>query len=130
MIASAHRFRGLGSLRYVYKNGRTVRGRHLSLKHINNTHRQSFRCAVVVSKRVNKSAVVRNRLRRRIYELVRLQSDQIKEPQDMVFTVFDERLSAGSAESLQKEISSLLLRAGITDKVKPVKNVMIEQQEK
>ena len=48
----------------------------------------------------------------------------------MVFTVFDERLSAGSAESLQKEISSLLLRAGITDKVKPVKNVMIEQQEK
>jgi ribonuclease P protein component len=130
MISSAHRFRGHAGLRYVYKSGRTVRGQFVSLKFINNTRRSLFRCAVVVSKRIHKSAVGRNRLRRRIYEVVRTNGAQITQPYDMVFTVFNEKLYDQPASILEKEIQLLLGQAGITDKVKPNKNAMIEPQEK
>ena len=41
------------------------------VRHQSNSRRSDFRLAVVVAKKVDKRAVVRNRIRRRIYELFR-----------------------------------------------------------
>ncbi len=71
MIAKAHRFHGYGSLNFVYKNGKTERGPLFAVKSILNPKRSEYRMAVVVSRKVNKSAVARNRIRRRLYEIVR-----------------------------------------------------------
>jgi ribonuclease P protein component len=52
---------------------------------------ENYRVAVIVSKKVEKSAPGRNRLRRRIYEVIRLQADGLLSNQDIVVNVFDDR---------------------------------------
>lgn len=113
MIARIHRFRGRASLNYVYAHGRTVRGQTISLKFVFNQKRREFRCAVVVSRKIHKSAVSRNRLRRRIYEIVRANSQRIDKPYDMVFTVFNERALDFTPKELRLEIGKLLAESNI-----------------
>lgn len=112
MIARTHRFHGRGSLRYVYSHGRTVRGQFCALKFTPNDRRKTYRTAVVISKKINKSAVVRNRIRRRIYEVVRLHMPK-EQAVDMIFTVFSDKLADMPAETLQKTILSLLQMSGV-----------------
>lgn len=113
MISRQHRFHGLGSLNYTYRRGKTVRCRELSLKFIVNSRRKSYRAAVVVSRKVHKSAVVRNRIRRRIYEIVRLHDDNIQTPYDLIFTVFSEQTATMPAPELNKIVAGLLREAKI-----------------
>jgi ribonuclease P protein component len=111
MIARSHRFHGYGSLRYVYQNGQTVRGPLTALKYVSNARRKDYRLAIVVSKKVNKSAVVRNRIRRRLYEAMRRQ--QIDRPFDMVLTVFHEQVATLPAEELERLVRAQLKQAKI-----------------
>lgn len=115
MISQKHRFHGLGSLRYVYSKGRVVRSTNLGLKFIPNSRRTTWRAAVVVSKKVSKSAVIRNRLRRRIYEAVRLAglSEQGDQGIDLVFTVYNDSLLTASPDELRTQVQKLLADAQI-----------------
>ncbi len=113
MIARKHRFHGHGSLRFVYQHGQTVRGQMSSLKYIANDRRSTYRLAVVVSKKVSKSAVVRNRIRRRLYEAVRTHESAIRGPYDIVLTVFSEQMATVPAKELEKAITDQLKRAKI-----------------
>lgn len=115
MINRLHRFHGHGSLRYVYQNGQVVRGPLCSLKYVKNDRRKAYRLAVVVSKKVHKSAVRRNRIRRRLYEAVRLQATNIG-PYDMVLSVFHEQIADMPADELTKMVRAQLRQAGITKK--------------
>lgn len=113
MIDTAHRFQGHGSLRFVYQRGQTVRGQHCSLKYIANRRRSTYRVAVVVSKKVSKSAVVRNRIRRRMYEVVRMSAWRIRGAYDIVFIVHSDQLAEMSTEMVQGAILEKLEKAGI-----------------
>ena len=113
MIDASHRFHGRGSLRFVYQQGKTARGTYSSLKYIANKRRATYRMAVVVSRKVHKSAVVRNRIRRRIYEIVRVHSSDITAPYDMIFTAHSEQLATLEPAELQEQILSQLRSAGI-----------------
>lgn len=104
MIGRANRFHGYGGLRYVYRNGRVVRGPVLSMRISKNPRRSAYRLAVVVSKKVHKSAVVRNRIRRRIYELFRIHQDKINGPYDIVCTVFSESVATMENQPLEAMI--------------------------
>lgn len=115
MISRLHRFHGHGSLRYVYQHGQTVRGPLCSLKYARNERRQRWRLAVVVSKKVHKSAVKRNRIRRRLYEAVRLEAKDIP-AYDMVITVFHEQVAEMPVNELTKLVRAQLRQAGITGK--------------
>lgn len=122
MIHRRHRFHGHGSLRYVYTNGRVVRGPMLSLKYSLNPKRTTYRVAVVVSKKVMKSAVGRNRIRRRLYEAVRLLDASIHEPVDMVFTVFNEQLHDLPATEVEVMVRAQLKQAAIITPAPPAKS--------
>lgn len=113
MISRKHRFRGYGSLRHVYKNGITVRGPLFALKALENPKRDTYRLAVVISRKVNKSAVVRNRIRRRLYEAVRQLEADIIRPYDIVLTVFHSSVSDEPAQSLARQAKKQLADAGI-----------------
>jgi ribonuclease P protein component len=84
MISSLFRFHGHNSLRYVYSNGKAVRSQLFTVKYVPNTHRKNSRFSVVVSKKVIKSAVGRNRIRRRLYEYIRINTPRIHEVHDIV----------------------------------------------
>lgn len=112
MIGKANRFHGYGSLRYVYQQGQTVRGPLMTLRYSKNTKRQTYRLAVVVSKKVDKSAVARNRIRRRIYEAVRVNAD-IQEAFDLVIIVQQVKVKDLAPPDLTKQLTDLLRQAGI-----------------
>ena len=67
----------------------------------------TYRVSVVVSKKVAKSAPKRNRIRRRVYEAIRL-NDQKLTNQDIVVTIFDDRFVEMPAEELHKSIKRQL----------------------
>lgn len=113
MISRAHRFHGHNSLSYVYRNGETVRGPLTAIKYIENRRRETYRLSIVVSKKVNKSAVRRNRIRRRLYEAFRKEQDAIKKPYDMVVTVFSDTLIVIPSEELERLVRAQLKQAGI-----------------
>lgn len=113
MILRTHRFHGYNSLRFVYANGKTTRATHLAIRTALNPQRSTYRCAVVVSKKVSKSAVVRNRIRRRIYELVRAQQSNIQAPLDLVVTVYSDQIATMPAGELNTTFSKLLVTAGV-----------------
>lgn len=116
MISKLHRFHGHNSLNYVYRNGQTVRGPLTAIKYAKNSRRTTYRAAVVVSKKVHKSAVVRNRIRRRIYEQIRLCAGQITEPYDIVVTVFHDTVADMPAAELATLIHAQLHQAGVVSK--------------
>lgn len=113
MIDTSHRFQGHGSLRFVYQKGLTIRGPFCSLKYITNRRRTQYRLAIVVSRKVHKSAVVRNRIRRRMYEAFRKEAGRIIEPYDLVFTVYSDQLAEMPAEHLRAAVVEKLEKAGV-----------------
>lgn len=113
MISRKHRFHGYSSLKYVYKNGSTVRGPLFAIKFVQNTKRDTYRLAVIVSRKVNKSAVARNRIRRRLYEAVRNLEGDILRPYDIVLTVFHSSVLQEPADSLARQVKKQLTDAGI-----------------
>lgn len=114
MIGRLHRFHGYTALGFVHKQGKVVRGSQLSLKYVLNQRRTTYRVAVVVSRKVDKSAVVRNRIRRRVYEITRELCADLKEPYDLAFTAYSNQLATMNAAELQTVVAEQLTRAGIT----------------
>jgi len=113
MISRTNRFHGHNSLRFVYQHGHVVRGPFYSIRYAVNERRKTYRTAIVVSRKVSKSAVTRNRIRRRLYEIVRQASRGIEGPYDIVITVFNEQVASMPAPELEKGIKALMRRAGI-----------------
>lgn len=113
MLSRSHRFHGLGSLRGVYRRGSTARGPLFAIKYQPNPRRGTYRAAVVVSRKVHKSAVARNRMRRRLYELLRGLEGQIDGPYDIVITVYQESLLDAPIKQLRGQLKKQLKDAGI-----------------
>lgn len=112
MISRKNRFHGHNSLRTVYSRGKAVRGPSFAIKFVANDRRKDYRLAVVVSKKVNKSAVKRNRIRRQVYEIVRSQK-LITGNYDVVLTVFSDQLGQTSTSQLENELRDHFRQAGL-----------------
>jgi ribonuclease P protein component len=112
MLSSQHRFHGRTSLNFVYRHGLTVRTGQAALRFIRNPRRKDYRLAVIVSRKVHKSAVQRNRVRRRIYEIVRT-GHPISDPYDIIITVFSDQLGDMPANDLQTLLAGLLSKSKV-----------------
>ncbi len=75
--------------------------------------RKKQRFAVVVSKKVLKSAVGRNRIRRRVYEAIRLEQKRITTPVDCIFVVYNKEVLKMPFRELRSLISNLLQEANV-----------------
>lgn len=113
MVSKEHRFHGYNKLTTVYRKGQTSRSSLMSLKYYSNPRQTSYRLAVVVSRKVHKSAVVRNRIRRRIFELYRLHAPAFTAPYDMIVTVYSDQIADTPASDLRTMIDRQLQQAGI-----------------
>jgi len=113
MLSAIHRFHGHGSLRYTYKNGQAVRSHFMTVKYVGNPHRKHSRFAVVVSKKVLKSAVGRNRIRRRVYEIIRHELPKFKAPTDVVVMVFSSEILSLPDGELVELVQQLFTQADL-----------------
>jgi ribonuclease P protein component len=107
MIAKQHRFHGHNSVNAMYQRGLMVRDVGLGLR-LAPRNRPGFRAAVVVSKKVSKLAVVRNQIRRRLYEQLRQQQ---LEGYDVVVLVFADSLATAPAAEIATMLQHLTHKA-------------------
>lgn len=114
MISKLHRFHGHTSLNFVYRHGVVTHDHQVSLRVVRNGRRTTYRVAVIVSRKVHKSAVRRNRIRRRLYEAIRMQAAYISGPYDIVLTVFSDQIADMPAEVLSRLVVRLLNKSGVT----------------
>jgi len=112
MLAKKFRFHSRGGVRHTYQHGKTIREAKISLVFAING-RKKQRYAVVVSKKILKSAVGRNRIRRRVYEALRLELPKITEPVDCIFIINTKEISTIDFKELQSLIHDLLIEAKI-----------------
>ncbi len=111
MISRKHRFHGYGSLNYVYKHGQIARGPLFSVKTLINPKRSSYRAAVVVSRKVNKSAVARNRMRRRLYGAIAELEANLTNA-DIVISVFNDTVLTEPPATLLAQLKKQLALTG------------------
>ncbi|HSX05329.1 MAG TPA: ribonuclease P protein component [Candidatus Saccharimonadales bacterium] len=127
MIGRTNRFHGRNSLQRHYSHSQTVRGANLALRYAPSARLQ-YRASVVVSRKVSKSAVVRGRIRRRIYENVRILSSNFTGVYDVVFFAYDDSLAQLPAPELAKEVRKLCQKAGLIA-AKPSGHAIVEPKD-
>lgn len=69
MLKKEHRLTKTVDIKRVFGKGRGFFSTHFSIKHFNKSNRLNF--AIIISTKVSKKAVVRNRLKRIIREFIR-----------------------------------------------------------
>jgi len=112
MISSKYRFHGHNSLRSVFASGQMTRSKFFAVKWTANDHRHNPRVSIVISKKIFKSAVKRNRIRRRIYEIVRpllIDAPAV----DVVISVHSTEVLDTSHDELTIQLLPLLHEAGL-----------------
>lgn len=114
MLAQAHRLRSAADIARVYKRGSYGgSGGALSVKGIK-SGRTATRAVVVVGKKVSKRAVIRNRIRRRLVELLRDRWATVPLGYDIVVSVHTD-LSELPPAALLEHLRKALTRAGILE---------------
>lgn len=111
MLAQKNRFHGHASLKYVYKHGSVSRSHFFTVRATRNTRRQATRCSVVVSKKVLKSAVGRNRIRRRVYHILHEELPRFDAAQDIVVGVHSAEVTFVPYSELQAQLRAQLSEA-------------------
>lgn len=107
MLSKKYRFHSRGGVKWVYQHGKTIRSQKISLVFVPNG-RGFTRIAVVVSKKVIKTAVGRNRIRRRVYEALRCNFDLIPKEMDYVFVVYSKDILNISFKNLEETLGKLV----------------------
>jgi len=114
MISNKFRFHGHGSLKYVFANGLAIRSSLFTVKYATNPRRHTPRLSVVVSKKVLKSAVGRNRIRRRLYELGRTEIlPNLKNITDVVIITTSSEVATLPATELKTVLTGLFEQANL-----------------
>lgn len=112
MLNKKYRFHSRGGVKYTYSHGKTIRTPKLSLVY-NDNSRGFQRFAVVVSKKVEKTAVGRNRIRRRVYEAIRAEFNNAPKKRDCIFVVYSKDVATMDFTELCSLINSLFSQSMI-----------------
>ena len=112
MLSKKYRFHSRGGVKYTYAHGKTIRTPKLSLVY-NDNSRGMERFAVVVSKKVEKTAVKRNRIRRRVYEAIRTEFENAPKKRDNIFVVYSKDISTMDFTELRSLVRSLFSQSVI-----------------
>lgn len=99
-------------MKYVYQKGKTVRKPNMSLVFCDNT-KGFTRVAVVVSKKVAKTAVSRNRIRRRVYEAIRENFEYVPLKRDYIFVVYSADILKMPYNELVKLLGELVAESKV-----------------
>lgn len=111
MLTRPHRLTAKSDFAKLFAKGRPFHARGLTVKAAPNG-RTATRVGFVVSTKVSKRSVVRNRIRRRLREIVRLRLEALPPGLDVAFIVKAELVPLEHAE-LVKTVEFLLEKAGL-----------------
>ncbi|MDD5731429.1 MAG: ribonuclease P protein component [Patescibacteria group bacterium] len=97
----------------VYKKGKVVSGIFFSLRFLESKNsNEPVRFGIVLGLNISKSSVMRNRKRRQLREIIRLNQDKIRKGYWLIISAKDKILEA-SYQDLEKEFLHLCGRTGL-----------------
>ncbi|PSO43525.1 ribonuclease P protein component [Candidatus Saccharibacteria bacterium QS_8_54_8] len=112
MLKQPNRLRRQKDFARVFKHGDTVHMPAFTVKYHANHHPSRTRVAVVISSKVAKRAVIRNRTRRRFYGQVQLLWPRIRPGMDVVILLRRQATDLRGAQ-LAEQLRSCFYKAGI-----------------
>lgn len=98
----------------VYRYGRSTANRQFVVYVMNDTQTEHYKVGISVSKKIG-NAVVRNRMKRRLKEIVRLDSDHIKRHIQFVIIVRNPAVDL-SYDQLRKSLIHVMKKARLWNK--------------
>ncbi|MDP3991166.1 MAG: ribonuclease P protein component [Candidatus Nealsonbacteria bacterium] len=111
MLSKPNRLKKKKDFERVFKLGKTFKEDFLFFK-IAKNHLSPTRFGFVVGKKVSKKAVVRNKIKRILGEIIRRNITKIKNGFDVVVSV-DGRIKTKDQKSIEEVISKLIKKAKI-----------------
>lgn len=111
MLDKENRLKKQKDFELVLKEKEAFLGKFLILKKTKNNLKQS-RIGFVISKKVSKKAVVRNKIKRRIREIVRINLKRIKKGYDIIFFA-KKSIVEKDYQEIEKEVEYLFIKAGL-----------------
>jgi len=111
MLTKSHRLVDKRDFQRVYQKGRLLKARGLGLKCLSN-HLKKTRMGVVVSLKISKKAVLRNKIKRQIKEILGSNLKKIKKGYDILIFTYPE-ITNFSFTEIRQELEGLLSKAGI-----------------
>lgn len=114
MISFKYRFHGHGSLDFLFRKGDIKRNNFLTIKYLPNKLRKYSRFSVIVSKKITKKAILRNRIRRRIYGIIRTEIiPKIKSTYDIAIIINSVDINKLNYLELEDKIINLFKQANL-----------------
>ena len=110
MISKKFRFHGHNSPKFVFAKGQSARSKWFAVRWTANLRRKHSRIGVIVSKKVFKSAVKRNRIRRRTYEVVRPFLTDLRII-DVIISVYSPEVYEAKIDDIREQLEPLLQQA-------------------
>lgn len=108
MLSKLHRVRKRKEFRLVFRAGRRLQGKYISLQYLKTQgETRPARWAVIVSTKVSKSAVRRNRLRRRLQGHIKALSKEVQPNLDLVINVQSDFYQV-DAQVIEAELQGLI----------------------
>lgn len=106
MLPKENRLKREKEFEAVFKGGRTIRGKSVFLKYlINGTDKT--RVGFVVSKKISKLAIERNKAKRRMRDIVRLKKENLKEGLSIVIVSLPS-IKGMSYKEIKEDLEKLL----------------------
>jgi ribonuclease P protein component len=109
MALQANHLKRKKDFELVFKRGKALRGKLLVLKFVVNEDGRP-RVGIVVSKKISKKAVVRNKVRRRLQAAVKAEMIKIKKGADMILLALP-GIEAKNFQEIAEEITRLFKKA-------------------
>jgi len=112
MLKRINRLKKRYQFNYVYKSGEHFSGEHMVL-YVVSSKTKNIKVGLAVTKKIGK-AVVRNRVRRQLREIIKKQVPNLKQNYNII-VVARENITSTSFENLTNEFLKLIKKANLTN---------------
>jgi ribonuclease P protein component len=109
MFARSQRLKKSSDISRLYKRGNRAFSHHLKLHFLTNP-RGGLRVAVVASKKLDKRAVVRNKAKRRVREILKAELSGVSDIRFDILVTIQVGIEDVSVDALRQEIQQLVRR--------------------
>jgi ribonuclease P protein component len=109
MLPKINRIKKKKDFEVIFKNSKSLRSNLFILK-ISQNNLGLSRFGFVVSKKISKKAVVRNKIKRRMSEAIKAQAEKVKSGTDLVFVTLS-GIEKKEFSEIKEAINNALLKA-------------------
>lgn len=115
MLAKEYRLTKTKEFENVFDNGKAFFTKILGIKYAKN-NLDVTRFGILISAKISKKAVVRNKIKRRLREIIRLHFDKIKQGYDIV-VLTRSGIKESDYEKLERDMGYAMSRANLLKKL-------------